>query len=296
MPQHIYPDNIPNRLTSYCIRAMMFLSGGPAASDKESQMPKTQVTAPPLANYAIVGIFEKSYQATPDAPVQPAGTCWHCGLAILHCVRVRHTQTGEEHDIGTTCAERAGLDRTQLRAMLAEKHASERHARSAAERREAEAAHQKKESQAALEHGAHGTESRFASGCRCNECRATAPHGTLERLEDGNCECAKCVENAIKFPAYRKEMLTVLLDASTGAILPAHRVTTRYGSRWVVEDENGNASWYPFLPARRSTLITKGVLEADAEHLVRVGRNGFFPMFVTQQPETDRWGEPIIRS
>ena len=67
-------------------------------------------TIAPLQNYRIVGVTEKVHQPSPDAPARPGGSCWHCGTAIRVCVIAQNTETGEKVTIGTTCAERIGLD------------------------------------------------------------------------------------------------------------------------------------------------------------------------------------------
>lgn len=272
--------------------------GGQFAPDRrrESQASLSDST-PPLADYEIVGMFQKTFQAAPGAPVRSGGTCWHCGLAITNCVRVRHRDTGEEHDIGTTCAERAGLSRSELKAMLSEKYAEERYNRALSAKREGERKRQEEEAEGERLYGPHGTESRFSGGCRCDGCRAAAPHGSLFRLEDGECQCDRCVEAAVDSGEYRKRSLTVLLDSETGEALPARLVTTRYGNRWAVDDPGGDTSWYPYRPERRSTMTKRGVVEAEVEYLVRPGRGGgFHPMFPLHRPVTDRWGESVTRS
>ena len=42
-------------------------------------------------------------------------TCAHCGMGIKHCVIVRDPETGKEVPIGTTCAERVGIDADMIR-------------------------------------------------------------------------------------------------------------------------------------------------------------------------------------
>jgi len=88
------------------------------------------------------------------------------------------------------------------------------------------------------------------------------------------------------------------VDAATGATIDdARLVSTRYGTRWVVDRADGGADWYPHAPARRSTMANKGVLEAQAEHLVRSFRDGGFkPVTRLADPTVDAWGEPIRRA
>lgn len=252
---------------------------------------------PPLADYRVVGITRKEYRADPNAPVQPGGTCWHCGQGIVNVVRVRNIHTGEEHEIGVDCAQRTGLDRAGLRSMLAERYAAERQERQRNQwwARQAEA--RQHEDEEAARHGAHGTEQRYASGCECMDCIAAAPHGTKTKLEHGGCHCKRCVDAALATRSYERRDLPVLLDVQTGDVLPARVVSTRYGSRWVIEHANGRSSWYPRRPARRSTLASKGVVEADAPHLIRVwGNGGSESVALLECPTVDAWGEPVAGS
>ena len=83
----------------------------------------------PLMRYQLVDVVER-WEG--DGEVRfPAGMCWHCGSAIAYCVQIRHLDTGEQHEIGTTCAERVGLDTDALKRMLATKYANDRAARAA---------------------------------------------------------------------------------------------------------------------------------------------------------------------
>lgn len=52
----------------------------------------------------------------------------------------------------------------------------------------------------------------------------------------------------------------------TGEWVPAKSITTRYGTRWMVLDSDGNATgqFLPYLPARRRTLADKGFVEGLA--------------------------------
>jgi ribosome-binding protein aMBF1 (putative translation factor) len=75
-----------------------------------------------------------------------AGSCYHCGTAILHHVVVREA-TGEVRLIGTTCAERVGLNVKQVRYRITDEQLAAQNARRAAaederqrKRREAEEA------------------------------------------------------------------------------------------------------------------------------------------------------------
>lgn len=46
---------------------------------------------------------------------QADGVCAHCGMGIKHCVVVIEPESGDEVTIGTTCAERVGIDATMIR-------------------------------------------------------------------------------------------------------------------------------------------------------------------------------------
>lgn len=46
---------------------------------------------------------------------QTDGVCAHCGMGIKHCVVVIDPESGGEVTIGTTCAERVGVDATMIR-------------------------------------------------------------------------------------------------------------------------------------------------------------------------------------
>ncbi|CAB4176912.1 hypothetical protein UFOVP1672_62 [uncultured Caudovirales phage] len=59
------------------------------------------------APFRVVGYVEKSYQASPDSPKQPGGTCDYCGTAIyLQCL-VRSSD-GFEFKVGCDCVARTG--------------------------------------------------------------------------------------------------------------------------------------------------------------------------------------------
>jgi hypothetical protein len=69
--------------------------------------------APPLADFKVVGITEQTQIAnagTPFAREVAGGSCWHCGTSIRICVMARNQKTGEVVTVGSTCAERIGLD------------------------------------------------------------------------------------------------------------------------------------------------------------------------------------------
>ena len=59
------------------------------------------------APFRCVGIDEKTSQACPGAPIQPGGTCDHCGRGIRYVCRIRGSD-GAEFSVGTTCVEKTG--------------------------------------------------------------------------------------------------------------------------------------------------------------------------------------------
>lgn len=250
-----------------------------------------------LRDYRITGFSRQEYRAAPDAPVQPGGCCSNCGQALINVYTARNDKTGDTVTLGVDCAERAGLDEAQLKAHLrdywAARRAQERQHASAEARRAAEAAEAAEE---AL-HGPHGALGRYESGCRCGECRSAAPHGTIDRFDDGSCLCSDCVRAAVDDGRFEERSWEALIDASTGAPIDNARIVqTRYGSRWVVDDsDGGEPSWYPVSPKRRSTMASKGVLEARATYLVRPwrSRQGATPVARLTTPVVDSWGEPI---
>ncbi len=261
-------------------------------------------SAAPLMPYQIIDLVER--WAGDDQARVPAGSCWHCGSAIAYCVQIRHVQTGEQHEIGTTCAERVGLDIDALKRMLAAKHADDRATRAAWSRQASAEAAARAEAAATAQHGPHGTKTRFISGCACDDCQAAAPHGAAQQAGApyqvaarffAGCRCLECVDAAVVLDAesgYRQgyrivENLTVIIDLSTGKTAKAKNVNTRYGRRWCVRD---GAAWLPVAPQRRSTQAKHGFVEATAPWLV-VGRDAVVPLGC---PIVDSWGEPIPRS
>lgn len=257
----------------------------------------------PLTRYQLVGIVER-WAGNGEARV-PAGGCWHCGAAIAYCVQIRHTDTGEQHEIGTTCAERVGLDSDALKRLLADKYANDRATRAAWRRQADEEADARAEATATAQHGPHGTETRFASGCPCDECQTAAPHGIAQRAGESyrvaarffaGCRCLECIEAVVTLDAERGyrdryrivENLPVVIDLTTGTVVKARTVMTRYGRRWCVRE---GAAWLPVAPQRRSTQAKHGFVEAAAPWLVG-GREALTPLGC---PIVDAWGEPLPR-
>lgn len=60
------------------------------------------------APFILVGMVEKVYQACQGAPMQPAGTCDHCGTGIRYVFLIR-SKDGKETGVGSDCVRK--LDR-----------------------------------------------------------------------------------------------------------------------------------------------------------------------------------------
>lgn len=253
-------------------------------------------TTAPLENYRIVGIEERVHCPVPGGPQQPGGSCWHCGTAIRICVLVRSTvdATEETHTIGTTCAERIGLDPAGLKRHLAERFAEQRalaaHLRSQAYRDE----QARLEAEATAQFGPHGTEGRWASGCRCDACVTAGPHGEWS-FNARDCRCHVCVAAMLDDPDYYVRPVTMLVNVDTGAeVADARTVSTRYGLSW---RSDALDLWAPVSPARRSTLTKRGVTEAEVPALVRraprsSNRSWYFAAWVGC-PLADSYGEAL---
>lgn len=252
----------------------------------------------PLESYRIVGLRENWHQPAPGAPKRPGGGCWHCGTGIAIEVVIRHVTTGEEHTIGTTCAERVGLDPEALKRLLADRYAEQRElARQmrSAEYREMLAQREADETAA---FGEHGTETRFESGCRCNPCIAAAPHGTDHRFWHGACRCLTCIDHVLATdPNVLVMNQDVIVNVDTGEVVTARKVDTRYGYRWCVED---GRAWLPIGPKRRDTQAKKGYVEASAPYVVerikaQQGGHWYKLLVRVGDPIVDIWDEPIAR-
>jgi hypothetical protein len=257
-------------------------------------------TDAPLTHYSVVGVQENWIGINPGteaARMVPGGSCWHCGTGIAIEVVIRSTVTGETHTIGTTCAERVGLNGPELKAMLAEKYAQERFERSAANRKAQAEARDTQEAADTAAHGPHGTESRYVAGCTCQPCRSAAPHGTMDRFDEG-CTCLACIDAALASNRGYKVQPDrhVIVRLATGEIVPAKTVDTRYGYRWCVRD---GLCWLPVSPARRSTHAKHGYVQAEAPFLVHscgTGRDRYLrPVCRLGDPLVDMWGERIER-
>lgn len=268
---------------------------------------ETTVQDPPLAGYRVIGVRENRIginAGTPAARLVPGGSCWHCGTGIAIEVVIQSTETGEVHTIGTTCAERVGLNGPELKAFLADRYAEERAERSAANVRARREAFEAEEAALEALHGPHGSLSRFLAGCSghssglCDACWDAAPHGTWQRFRHRGCRCLACVEDEIETSPGRywvNEHYTVVVDVETGEVVDdARMVDTKYGTRWRSDD---HGVWLPFKPARRRTLADKGYVEAEVPMLLRRWKSrdghGNTPVLRLGDPIVDRWGEPI---
>jgi hypothetical protein len=266
-----------------------------------TDMTQNTSTDAPLTNYRIVGIQENWYQPIPDAPKKPGGSCWHCGTGIAIEVVIQEKTSRELHTIGTTCAERVGLSGPELKAMLAERYAAERANRTKATREEHQRQFEAAEAERARLHGEHGTESRYLAGCRpwgmCAECYRAAPHGTTDRFHAGECRCLDCIDAAIATGEYRiQEDRDVIVRLSTGEMVEARKVDTKFGYSWCINDAE---AWASVHPKRRSTMAKKGFVEAQAPYLVEVCGSRYNqwlkPVMPLGSPIVDAWGEELPR-
>ena len=253
--------------------------------------------SPPLRDFKIVGYERKAYTPPGSSTSQPSGICYHCGAAIMNCVVIENPKTGDVVDVGETCAERVGLDMSALRAMLRERRQDEQRTLNRAEREATERARDEKEAADTASFGEHGTESRWQSGCRCDQCSGQAPHGQVDRLVYGRCLCQECVDAAIASGQYEISTKLKLVDLETHKILPARCVRTKFGLSWVVNNTDDSASWYPYSPTRRNTITKRGATEVEVECLVRRyrydGETHYQEVAVLSHSGVDKWQEPI---
>jgi len=271
-------------------------ASGQFTFDIKAQKP-VDFEEPPLRDFRIVGYERKIYPAVYGEPTRPAGVCYHCGSGIMNCVVIENPKTGEIVDVGETCAERVGLDMSALKEMLRERNYA---SRVEADRERQEQSAKSKAAQEAEDtarFGGHGSESRWQSGCRCAKCSVSAPHGQADRLTYGKCYCDLCLQAAIESGQYERETRKKLVDLDTRKVLPAKCVHTKYGLSWVVNDENGSASWFPYSPARRNTLAKRGAVEVEVACLMRRyrfdGEVHYKEVVMLESSGVDIWGEPI---
>ena len=222
-----------------------------------------------LEHYSVVGMIER-WEGTADVHV-PGGSCWHCGTAIAYCVQIQSTVTGEQHEIGTTCAEKVGLDITALKRRRAEMRAVERW-RAAHDRRNLRSEPEPPKPE-------HGTADRYFDRCRCLLC-----------IEAVARECPN---------EYKIQEATVIIELATGRPVPAELCDTRWGTSWRV---GKGEAWLSTGVKRRSTHANKGFVEAEAPSLVRSWRRrlpdgGTRPaqtvVCVLASPLIDVWGVAI---
>lgn len=257
-----------------------------------------------LRDFRVTGVGREGIK-TDGGGLAPSSSCANCGQGIINVVHAKHASDGRTVKLGLDCAERVGLDRAEIRELMREKYHQDR-------RREWGEKMAEREAALTVEHGEHGSLSRFESGCFCDRCMDAAPHGNLARLEQG-CFCEVCVEGAIDSGRYQREPVRYLIDASTGQPIDrARRVNGRYGPSWVInepaiddEDDDGwgnsmssDPIWVKAGAKRRATMLSKGFLEAEAETLTRHGRDrdGWpvtYPVARLAPPTTDVWGEPL---
>lgn len=62
-----------------------------------------------LPPYEFRGHERRAYQAAPDAPVQPGGSCSYCGTGIIDCFKLR-SRDGHNFIVGSDCIAKAGED------------------------------------------------------------------------------------------------------------------------------------------------------------------------------------------
>lgn len=258
-------------------------------------------TEAPLNPFRILGIRENWIGINPGTPAAsqvPGGSCWHCGTGIAIEVVIQNLGTGETHTIGTTCAERVGLDAKELKQFLAEKYADERERKSAAYRRQRREEWEKRDAAETAEHGNHGTASRFLSGCPCIPCLEAAPHGTTQRFFNRNCHCLECIDAVLtNMPKdYQIDERDCVVDLDTGEVVEARKVSGQYGPSWCIGDAD---AWLPVFPKRRSTQAKRGYVEAEAPFLVEVcgSRNKTWYKEICRlgDPIVDSYGERIVR-
>ena len=267
----------------------------------------------PLERFRVIGIVEKTVginAGTPAARMVPSGQCWHCGTEIRICVQAKNLDTDEVVDIGTTCAERIGLDPKGLKKYLVERFAEERHLRSRAARDAQQAEYAKREAEFEAQYGPHGSETRY-DHCNvwgykgvCDACHATmrrlAPHGTWTCFYENRCSCGPCVEAAMAHDKNFKIVdLPVLIDLGTGEVVETAEIRNgRYGSFWSVSDYG---STVPAYAKKRETVAKRGYTYASADFLVYDNQSngrgrGYSKQRRLTMPEVDDWGEPIVKS
>lgn len=276
-----------------------------ADADRANAAADPQRRPAPLQHFHIVGITEKTVvvnAGTQEAREVAGGSCWHCGTTIRICVQAKDPATGEIVDIGTTCAERIGLDPTQLKEHLAERYAEQRRLRSKAYRDQQAAAYAAREAELEQRVGPHGTTARYhheaAHGWVCDLCRAAAPHGTTTRFWDGPCTCAACLDATL---ASNRDFYIgprpVLIDLATGQPADATLVDGRYGTSWLIRQPDGRPGrCVPAFRKQRATIAKHGFTYAHADFLIERTHSIRHPDIRRRRlttPTVDDFGEPI---
>ncbi len=60
-----------------------------------------------LAPYKVTGWDREVYKASPDAPIQPGGTCDYCGQGIMYVFNIESSD-GKRFDVGSDCVLKSG--------------------------------------------------------------------------------------------------------------------------------------------------------------------------------------------
>jgi hypothetical protein len=209
-----------------------------------------------LEKYRIVG--ETEYVAhLPGVGMRATGTCDACGTCIRYAILVEPVgHDGPIRVVGTTCAEKVGLTAAEIRGYRASRYADER-----AERLE-------RAEKFASEHGSHGEESRYMSGCRCTPCLEAAPHGTIHKATSP-CVCDLCIDGLASHRNSGYETTTVLFDLE-GNLVATQPKSGKYGMFWVV----GDGMFVSAFPKREATMAKKGFREVEVPAIVRHYSNG----------------------
>lgn len=247
-------------------------------------------TDAPLTQWKIVGFEERWHRPVPEVK-QPGGTCWHCGTGIAYCYIIENLQTKKREIIGSTCAERVGMNKEQLNRYYAAYYRDRANKKRAAT-----------EAELVAEHGEHGTQTRFESGCICRDCRGVAPHGTPARWRTG-CLCLDCIEGRVTIEPdtyWIDDAAYVMVDIATGKIANAEIVDGNWGSQWRVRTPDGHYVYLALSPKQRTTHTKKGYVEAIAPMLIRGDRSRRIgkredpsPILALGSPLFDVWGEPL---
>lgn len=175
----------------------------------------------PWANWTITGGYHADNHAN-------GATCDHCGAWLMNIVTIvgPNCQTGR---IGLDCADRVGLNATEVRAMLAAKYAAGRR-------------------EAAFEAAAPTRAARAAAKAERDAARAAADAADEARRAELTVE---------------DDALTDL----AGNFVPCRLIRGKFGITWMLLDTFGGESTGTFItafPKRASTMEGKGYREVRA--------------------------------